>query len=203
MLDIIETKISHLRQPFVIKEDGTSQTQLSNTGRVGFHVERAFDIWANNDRAPDLGDWELKTIQRGKKVSIGTMPESEFRAICKGSNNFVDSDPYKKMKNTVFVVYEKLRNYPEPEYIVRGWGACKLNSMNDYVKKTLQEDYEYICKVIKKQATSRDDLTNYLMNYGSISGNFLSLAYKGAGIGGYNYPAWGFQASFMNRISHA
>jgi len=49
MSKYIEETLGHLRIPFVIKEDGTSQTQLTNRGRVGFYVERLFNISPNND----------------------------------------------------------------------------------------------------------------------------------------------------------
>ena len=97
----IEEVLSHLREPFMIAEDGSSQTRLSNHGRVGFHVERLFGILPNSDRSPDFGNYELKTAQPGKKISIGTMPESEFARINQEEKHiFAESDPYAKMKNT-------------------------------------------------------------------------------------------------------
>jgi hypothetical protein len=201
---LIEKILSPLRTPFVIKEDGTSQTKLTNTGRVGFYVERQFGIVANNSREPDLGKWEIKSAQLNKKITIGTMPNSEFDNIYKNSvHNWSDSEPYKKMKNTLLIIYEKLQSRPEPKYIMQGWGACSLDLMNDNTKKILQEDYEFICNYIKQNSTSRDNLTTYLMTYGSISGTYLSLAYKGDGQNGYNYPAWSFQASFTKKLNHA
>jgi len=204
MSDAIEKIIGHLRNPFVIAEDGSSQTQISNTGRVGFHVEKLFGVIPNNDRSPDLGQWELKTIHKGKKVTIGTMPDDEVRSICKATQHvFSLSNPYNKMKNTLFVVYEKLSSYPEPNYVMHGWGACKLDNMSDQIKNGLQADYEHICKVIKLNATNQTDLTEYLRKNGSVSGELLSLAYKGQGSYGYNYPAWSFTSKFVNKLNHA
>lgn len=203
-MSTIEEAIGHLRRPFVIREDGTSQTRLSNHGRVGFYVERLFGIVPNNDRAPDFGKFELKTTQPGKKVSIGTMTESEFRRIKNEPYHwFSASDPYRKMKNTLFVVYSKISTHPEPEYKMNGWGIMQLETMSDRVKSILQDDYEYICKFISSRCNSRDGVTTFLMNNGSVSGDFLSLSYKGQGNYGYNYPAWNFQASFMNILTHA
>jgi hypothetical protein len=201
---IIEETIGHLRQPFTITEDGSSQTKLSNYGRVGFHIEKLFGLSPNRSRLPDFKDCELKTTQLGKKVSIGTMPESEFRRIARESVHlFETSDPYKKMKNTLVVIYTKLCERPKPAYCMNGWGFLSLDKMSNSTKYILQSDYEYICEVISSKCDSRDDVTRYLQEYGAISGKYLSLAYKGQGSYGYNYPAWNFQASFMKKLIHA
>ena len=203
MLDIIEEKLKPLRTPFMIAEDGSSQTKLSNHGRFGFFVERVFGLSPNNDRRPDLIQGELKTMQEGKKISIGTMPESEFRAIKRAStHHFELSDPYKKMKNTIVVVYKKYDNY-NPVYEMIGWGLLDLKTMTPGTKKILQDDYELICKYIAKHCNSRDEVTSMIRRNGTVSGNYLSLGYKGQGCGGYNYPSWGFQASFMKKLVHA
>lgn len=201
---LIEDTIGHLRRPFVIKEDGTSQTRLSNHGRVGFHIEKLFGILPNNSQAPDFQNCELKTVQPGKKVSIGTMPESEFDRIKKESfHRFETSNPYNKMKNTLFVVYTKLKSYPEPVYRMNGWGFLTLSKLTESTKSILQSDYEFICKTIVNECSSRDDVTNFLQDFGAVSGDYLSLGYKGSGAYGYNYPAWNFQASFMKKLIHA
>jgi hypothetical protein len=201
---IIEEAIGHLRQPFTIKEDGTSQTRLTNRGRVGFHVERLFGIMPNKDRGSDFKDCELKTLQPGNKVTIGTMPNEEFDRIKRESiHQFETSDPFKKMKKTLFVVYTNLSKIPEPTYYMNGWGLLDLTTLNEPTKRILQLDYEHICETIASKCNSRDDVTRYLRNYGSISGKYLSLAYKGAGDNGYNYPAWSFQSTFMKKLIHA
>jgi hypothetical protein len=203
MLDIIEEKLKPLREPFMIAEDGTSQTKLSNHGRFGFFVERVFGLSPNNDRRPDLIQGELKTMQEGKKISIGTMPESEFNAIKRaGTHHFALSDPYKKMKNTIVVVYKKYGNY-EPVYKMTGWGLLNLETMDPGTKKILQDDYEFICEYIAKHCNSRDEVTSRIRRNGTVSGDYLSLSYKGQGYGGYNYPSWGFQAGFMKKLVHA
>ena len=200
----IEEVLNHLREPFIIEYDGSSQTRKSNHGRVGFHVERLFGILPNNDRRPDFGNYELKTAQPGKKISIGTMPESEFHRIKKESEHvFEKSDPYNKIKNTLLVVYSKLGGYPDTYYCMKGWGLLNLENMSEHTKMILQNDYKKICETIKHYCNSRDEVTNFLRRNGSISGNYLTLGYKGQGSCGYNYPAWGFQTKFMNLISHA
>lgn len=203
MSNIIETVLEPLKSPFVIKFDGTSQTMLSNKGRVGFFIESKFGILPNKSRLPDFGSWELKTLKPGKKVSIGTMPEFEFNGIIKRtSHDFFNSEPYKKMKNTLFVWYEQTKSYPEPEYVVTGWQACRLEHLSEKVASGLKEDYENICEIIRLRGIkSRDFLTNHLMDNGSLSGDYLSLGYKGDGRYGYNYPAWSFQVKFTNLFS--
>lgn len=204
MLKTIEEVLGHLREPFMIVEDGSSQTRVANHGRVGFHVERLFGILPNSDRGPDFGNYELKTTQPGKKISIGTMPDSEFNRIKREEQHiFENSDPYAKIKNTLLVVYTKLQSYPDPVYYMNGWGLLNLENMSDYTKSILQEDYKYICGIIKHYCNSRDEVTNFLRRNGSVSGTYLTLGYKGQGDWGYNYPAWGFQAKFMKLISHA
>jgi hypothetical protein len=204
MSNYIEEKLKHFREPFMIAEDGSSQTKLSNSGRVGFFFERAFGILPNSKRSPDFGNCELKTTQEGKRVSIGTMPEDEFDAIKRAQvHRFENSEPYRKMKNTLLIVYANLGGYPDVHYRMTGWGAMNLSTMNAQVKSVLQEDYEYICQIISTQCHTRDAVTDYLMRCGSIPGNYLTLSYKGQGRGGYNYPAWCFQAGFMKMITHA
>lgn len=200
MIINVEQILSPYRESFIIREDGTSQTDLRNNGRVGFFVEKLFGVLPNSDRGPDLGNWEIKTVRPGTKVSIGTMPDSEFRRIKNSvSHLFSTSDPYQKMKNTLFVFYDKIEDWPDPVYIIRGWGACQLDLMSDSVKAVLDADYRGICKEIANRS-SRDSLTDYLKKYGTISGRFLSLAYKGDR--DYVYPAWSFTTKFMNSIVH-
>jgi hypothetical protein len=200
----IETILGHLRDPFMITEDGSSQTCLSNRGRVGFYVERLFGISPNKDRRPDFGNYELKTAQPGKKISIGTMAESEFQRIKNESSHiFSESDPYKKIKNTLLVVYSKVSEFPAPQYVMNGWGLLNLENATDRNKMILQQDYNMICERILRLCSTRDEVTDYLREYGGVSGKYLTLGYKGQGAYGYNYPAWGFQASFMKSIVHA
>jgi hypothetical protein len=204
MSQTIESVIGHLRNPFIIVEDGSSQTSRSNHGRVGFLFERMFGISPNSDRRPDFGTYELKTTQKGKKISIGTMTDSEFLRIkTEPDHVFDNSDPYKKIKNTLLIIYTKIRDYPEPCYYMNGWQLVNLENMSDRAKTILQSDYKKICEIIKYHCTSRDDVTDYLQSYGSVSGQYLTLVYKGQGAGGYNYPAWAFQGSFMKLITNA
>jgi hypothetical protein len=198
----IEQVLNHLRKPFVIKEDGSSQTQLTNHGRVGFFIERLFGILPNNSRRPDLGYYELKTTQYGKKISISTMSDREFLRIKKQTYHcFEQSYPYEKIKNTLLVIYNKIESYPEPKYCLDGWALLHFETLPDYIKTILQNDYDYICRVIQSRCKSRDHVTQYLRDYGCISGRYLTLGYKGQGNSGYNYPSWGFQAKFMKQLT--
>jgi hypothetical protein len=204
MSNSIEDKLSVLRQPFIIKEDGTSQTQRYNKGRVGFYFEKIFGITPNKDRRPDFGEWELKTVRLGGKITIGTLPDFEVKRICcENIHSFKDSDPYTKMKNTFIIVYSKISSYPEDQYVMHGWGSCKLENLSPAVTAILQKDYETICKEIKRYSGDQENLTKFLIKYGTISGTYLSLGYKGAGSGGYNYPAWSFTSKFVKLLNHA
>lgn len=198
----IESILTPLRQPFIILPNGSSQTDLKNHGRVGFFIERHFGINPNCSREPDINGIEIKTIHVGRKATIGTMPSSEYNRIINNSNHyFGKSDPYKKMKNTLLISYEKLKDQPVPEYVMRDWKLFSLNALPRSIRKTLQEDYAFICDLIKKNSDSRDDLTKNLMDGGCYSGDYLSLNYKGnGGCFGYYYPAWSFKASFFRDI---
>jgi len=204
---LIEVKLSQLRKPFSILRDGSSQTDLNNTGRFGFLVERIFGIDPNNNRAPDFGHTELKTLHINRKMSIGTMSEDEHRKIInRDFHYFGTSEPYKKVKNTLLVVYEKLKSEPgqtEPVYVMHDWNLFSLENLTTSDQCRLQADYTAICEVIKNNSRTRDELTKFLRENGGISGDCLSLAYKGAGWYGYNYPAWSFQASFVKRLRNA
>jgi hypothetical protein len=199
---LVESKIGHLRTPFKIHVDGTSQTHLLNNGRFGFFIEKQFGIVPNCDKAPDFGHTELKTIQYGNRMTIGNMTDREYNKITGTEHNyFSTSAPYNKVKNTLLVVYEKLKKRPEPEYVIRNWTMFNLDELSSYDKIILQEDYKFICNYIKKYSDSRDNLTELIQYDGSISGDYLALAYKGSY--GYNYPAWGFHSRFMKKLSNA
>ena len=135
---------------------------------------------------------------------ISRLSHNQFKRI-KNENEhiFEKSDPYSKIKNTLLVVYTKIQNYPKPIYCMNGWGLLNLETMSDRTKNLLQKDYDRICKIIKDNCNSRDEVTSYIRRYGSLSGSYLTLGYKGQGDYGYNYPVWGFQSKFMNLISHA
>jgi hypothetical protein len=196
----VSEAIESYKQPFTITEDGSSQTKLYNTGRVGFFVEKILNIPVNNKRTPDIGDWELKVSRIGKGITIGTMPESEFESIRNSTHIlFTDSDPYQKIKQTILVFYEMLERYPDPSYRLLGLSTLDFTSMSDAIKKELQDDYEHICSYVRK-CTSRDNLTQDIRDHGTIPGTYLKLTYKGQGAGGYNYPAWKFSDKFMKKL---
>ena len=196
----VNEAIKPYEQPFTITEDGSSQTKLYNTGRVGFFVEKALGIPVNNNRTPDLLGWELKVTRIGKGITIGTMPQSEFESIKNLTHtSFTDSDPYKKIKQTILVFYEMLERYPAPSYQLLGFSALDFATMSNEIKEELQSDYEHICSHVR-DCTSRDNLTEDIQNQGTISGTYLKLTYKGQGAGGYNYPAWKFSDKFMKQL---
>lgn len=201
----ISSILESIRQPFTIVPDGSSQTDVNNHGRVGFFVERLFGVTPNCSRDPDLGEIEIKTIHIGRKATIGTMPIREYnRIVNRNRHYFGCSDPYKKMKKTLLVCYEKIKNRPVPEYIMHNWQLISLEDLPQRMCKTLQEDYEFICDVIKKNSKTRDELTEDLIENGCYSGDYLSLNYKGDGkYYGYNYPAWSFSASFFRDLQNA
>ena len=200
---LIESTLSNLRDPFVIHSNGSIQTNLNNTGRVGFYVESLFGILPNNSKTPDFGHTELKTLRVGGSMSIGTMTETEHRRILnRDLHYFATSDPYKKVQNTLLVVYEKLSSRPEPVYVMRNWHLFSLDDLSLTDRNILQSDYSSICEAIKRRSTSRDTLTSFLMNNGSLSGNYLTLGYKGNGYS-YNYPVWIFKSSFIKKLKNA
>jgi hypothetical protein len=199
---LFESTLNPLRIPFTIEQDGSRQTELNNHGRVGFFVERLFGIKPNCSRDPDLDGVELKTMQLGKKITVGTMTDLEYNKIVNRTLHYFNtSDPYKKMKDTLLVTYEKLKDKPVPEYIMRNWSLFSLYELPNGVRKCLQEDYSFICDTIKKNSKSRSELTKDIMDYGCYSGDYLSLVYKGDGQ--YNYPAWVFKSAFMKELACA
>lgn len=200
MSNYIEETLSHLRNGFIIEDNGSSQTSLANKGRVGLFVERLFGIDANKSRKPDFGEWELKTVKPATAVSIGTMPLKEFTRIKNTKSfKFDESDPYAKMKKTIFVYYDRVSEYPQPFYVMHGWGVCQIDKLSNHIVETLNRDYTSACKLIQ-DCDNYDDLTYYLRNYGSGGGKYLSLTYKGDRH--YIYPSWKFSASFMNAINN-
>ena len=200
MSNYIEETLAHLRNGFVIEDDGSKQTSLANKGRVGLFVERLFGIAANNSRRPDFGNWELKTVRPSTGVSIGTMPRAEFNRIKNTKNfEFDQSDPYLKMKKTIFVHYDKVSEWPEPMYVMHGWGICQIDQLHDLTIGILNRDYANACKLVH-QYNTYDDLIEGLRNHGGSTGKYLSLTYKGDRH--YIYPSWKFNASFMSAINN-
>lgn len=203
---MIDSILQPCKEPFRIPVDGSSQTDLNNHGRFGFFIERLFDIKPNCSREPDLNGVELKTVQTGKKVTIGTMTDAEYTSINgRKLHYFKTSEPYRKMKNTLFVFYKKIGHDPEPTYIMEGWNLFSLDNLSTKMIKILQEDYTFICEAIKQCSSSRDDLTETIMEDGSFSGDYLTLSYKGDGKYnyGYNYPSWSFKSSFLRDLQNA
>jgi hypothetical protein len=187
-----------LNDTFIITEDGSPQTDLKNKGRVGFYIEKSLGILPNNSREPDFGEWELKTVNmKNLAVSIGTIPRTEFNSIKNSSEHvFEMSDPYQKMRKTIFVYYQKISSDPTPQYKLHGWKDCKLDSNHADIKKTLDEDYTRACEFIKR-TDDYQSLTQALTQKG-VRGTYLSLTYKGDKT--HVYPSWKFTTKFMRTL---
>lgn len=202
MKDIIENILSPFVNPFIIEVDGSAQTSLYNNGRVGFFVERKFGIIPNNSQKPDWNGYEIKTLRYGKPISIGTMPEDEFRNIRNSPSHYwTSSNPYKKMKQSIFVFYENVdsNDVYRPQYVLKGWSIIDFEQMPEYIKGHLQLDYQNICEQIK-HLKNRDSLIDDLKDNGGISGHYLKLGYKGDR--NYIYPAWSFLGKFSKQIGY-
>lgn len=202
MITLLKEKLTNLHDnlnnTFIIAEDGTPQTDLRNKGRVGFYIEKLLGIPPNNSRSPDFGEWELKTVNtKNLSVSIGTIPRTEFSNIKNSSTHVFDmSDPYQKMRKTIFVYYQKVSMAPVPEYMLHGWKDFSLDNNHDEIKKVLDEDYARACEFIK-QAADYQSLTSALTKKG-VRGTYLSLTYKGDKV--HVYPSWKFTTKFMRTL---
>jgi hypothetical protein len=189
-------------EPFEIVEDGTSQTALSNNGRLGFFVEAAFGVTPNSSRLPDLGEWELKTVQLSgaapKPITIGVVPEHEYRKIKYGSDkpHFSSSDPYKKMKNTLYIFYKNIGKTDSPVYIIDRWRMFSLDTMSIRHRSILQSDYQTCVWAMKNKTYA--DLSKSKNNLPKT--RYLGLTYKGDKK--YTYPAWRFSTEFITDVYH-
>lgn len=198
--EIVEQVLSPLRAtPFEIPLDGTSQTRLANTGRVGFFVERILGILPNNSRSADTEYAEIKTVKitgnSVKPISIGTIPLTEYNRI---SNSvypmFESSDPFKKMKKTLYIFYRVVESFGNPKYIVDGWIHLDMNSISETDKQWLDIDYHKCVEAIKIQS--------YNKLCGSSakrpSTRYLQLSYKGDAC--YTYPCWKFSTEWVQNM---
>jgi hypothetical protein len=188
----------NLNDAFIITEDGTPQTDLRNKGRFGLYIEKSLGVLPNKSREPDFGEWELKTVNvKTPAVSIGTIPRTEFNSIKNSSEHFFEmSNPYQKMRKTIFVYYQKISSDPSPEYKLHGWKDFKLNDNHDDIKRILDEDYTRACEFIK-QSHDYQSLTQAVTNKG-VRGTYLSLTYKGDKT--HVYPSWKFTTKFMRTL---
>jgi hypothetical protein len=106
------------------------------------------------------------------------------------------SDPYQKMRKTIFVYYQKISNDPTPQYKLHGWKACKLDNNHADIKRILDEDYIRACEFIKN-TDDYQSLTQALTKKG-LRGTYLSLTYKGDKT--HVYPSWKFTTKFMRSL---
>lgn len=201
---IVKKILSPYVDPFKIADNGSSQTNFYNHGRLGFFIESKFGVVPNSERGPDLGagSWEIKTvlIKKGSPgaISIGTVPEYEYRRIKHGPDNqqFVSSDPFKKMKKTLYVYYTKTEDLVDPLYTVDRWKLVDLEDVGAKKAMILREDYKKCVWVMK----------NY--SYAQLSSkkcpitktHYLSLSCKGDK--DYTYPAWKFNSTWTKDIYH-
>lgn len=185
-------------QKIIIREDGTSQTRLNNTGRFGFYVERLFNISPNNSQRPDhrvIG--EIKTVQiKGKSVkpcSIGTISEANWRSIVSGpGKTWETSPPFLKMRKTLFVFYIKDTSGPEPEYQIKAYVLIDFNMLGDRMKNELEQDYQAI----------RNRMINS-KGYGHCDFAYMDNLYLSAGSKGdsyYVYPSFSFKPRLLKAI---
>lgn len=198
--EIVEQVLSPLRaSPFEIPFDGTSQTRLANTGRFGFFVERIFGISPNSSRDPDTDYGEIKTVRvtgnSVKPISIGTIPIGEYDKLSLSSfPSFESSDPFKKMKKTLYVFYRVVESFGNPKYIIEGWIHLDMSAILENDRQWLAVDYHHCVEAMKSQS--------YYKLSGSSgrrpSTRYLQLSYKGDAC--YTYPCWKFSTEWMQNM---
>jgi hypothetical protein len=183
----------HMDRPFIIIPDGTSQTQFTNTGRVGFWVERQFGITPNNSQNPDAHWGEIKTVNcdKFKTCSIGTISRLNWSAIEAGlQDTWLTSFAHKKMAITLFVFYSKkiIDNADwvnMPQYTLKRMGIFEFDKLAHH----LEDDWARIVHMIKRSS-----------GYGNAryTGTYLKLTYKGDAQ--HVYPSISFSAKFMRDV---
>ena len=197
---IVKQVLTPLREnSFEIAVDGTSQTRLANTGRVGFFIERLFGITPNRSRDPDTKYGEIKTVKvtgnSVKPITIGTIPFGEYNRLSSNVYSvFENSDPFKKMKKTLYVFYRQIESVGNPYYIIEGWAHLDMQSIPENYRNWLEIDYNHCVNAIKKQS------------YAKLSGpsgrrpstRYLQLSYKGDTC--YTYPCWKFSTEWVQNM---
>lgn len=176
--------------PFVIHEDGTSQTKLTNKGRFGNYVEGLFGISPNKDPGPDTSWAEIKTARSDyfKDCSIGNLREVDYQAIKAGQQAlWKDSFVYSKINSTLFVFYSSDSGY-NPEYTINGYKLVKIREDNP----TFQNDWSKIVTRIKESYSYND------IDFTGLNTSYLSMQIKGNKNG--LYPNMKFKASFIRYI---
>jgi len=189
---IRETLEPHRDRAFFIVPDGTSQTKLTNKGRMGFWVERQFKISPNNSQLPDTAWGEIKTVpcDRFNSCSIGTISWENWNEIRRGlQNDWRSSFAYRKMKSTLYIFYSKHpRDHKKygPLYTVKQFGLIDINNLHS---EQLEEDWASIVRTIKRSKEYGGD---------QLSGELITLTYKGDSR--YVYPSLSFKSQYMRDI---
>ena len=196
---LIKETLAPWAKTFIIQEDGSSQTQLSNKGRFGFFTERLFGIMPNRDQAADYDGIEIKVVSvknnRAKSISIGTISRNEqshLRSL--PSPQLSDSNAYKKMRKTLYIFYTTKKIIEEPHYSIVGWHLCDLTTLSNEDQIQLTRDFASCMSAVKRY--HYDNLGRSGYQPGNVT--FLDITYKGKE--GYNYPCWKFTTAWMNKM---
>jgi hypothetical protein len=197
---LVEQSLMPLKgNTFQIDYDGSSQTHPDNSGIFGFFIERLFKIHPNSCRAADTEYAEIKTVKiegnSFKSVSIGTIPESEYRKIRANNLTFEQSDPFKKMQKTLYIFYRKTYNEEyNLEFTIDSWIHMDMNFIHEFDKNALERDFQECVYAMKEQ--SYEDLSD--SGCYRPKTKFLQLTYKGNSY--YKYPSWKFSSAWMKKI---
>jgi hypothetical protein len=195
----IKETLAPWTKTFIIQEDGSSQTQLSNKGRFGFFTERLFGIMPNRDQLADYDGIEIKavTVKNGKAkgISIGTISRDEYLYLRSLDDpQFTNSNAYKKMKKTLYVFYTTDKINDVPHYTIDSWYLCDFAKLDVNDKLCLNNDFAACMRAIKRYTYDNLGRSAYRPN----STVYLDLGYKGKA--GYNYPCWKFTSDWMNNM---
>jgi hypothetical protein len=197
----VDQVLSPWVSPFKIDYDGTSQTHPNNHGRVGFFAESKFHVAANSDRGPDLGHTEIKTVRSDfgnyKNMSIGLVTKDEYRNLRNSSQRlkFENSEPYKKMHQTLFITYCVVSPGTNPVYSILSWKNVNLNELPHNIRMRLQADYDQCVHAMKSY--SFDELSDKVRIPRGAT-KYLTIVPKGDTQ--YVYPSWKFKANFLKDI---
>jgi hypothetical protein len=197
----INAMLQPYREYFEIKEDGTSQTKLSNTGRVGFFNERVFGVDPNSSRLADLGFTELKTfttdMSKGRihfsDLCVGQMTRSEYAGVASGDITCLqDLQIYKKMVDITIIAFEKKYVNRVPHYRCVDWKRLNLNDIKLSFLRQLEQDFAHCAAAIKFY--TYDELSQ--AGASRIPTEFLKLSTKGDR--DYTYPIWTLSSRWVN-----
>ena len=120
----------------------------TNKGGRGQFLEIALGI-KNSSELIDLIDGELKTFTKGESIAV-TMLRHCLSEIINDSVEFEDSKVYKKLKQTIYVGFDRKGNFLKSKTI------SEQNSPEHYLE--LAEDYGYISAQIKAAYSTGTEL---------------------------------------------